>query len=239
MTLMILTKQTCVSALDILIMGSIPVIIVICLLHYSMWSFLHHHRCSVPSCPPQCRWFALQCLSTPQLLIYLGKKPRRLRDSIRVRRKSWGLIWTPAPKLRRYCFHMWAQLRSSLAQIQVNGWDGSMIEAIVTRVECGGRSALEMRLASYLSPFVLCFLKSHWRTSFITSSQPTMSGASSHIVSETCESWSCVLNTLSGESVCARERLKCRTMEPVSQIFLDGVDGLAIDCKRGKLSEIP
>ena len=112
-------------------------------------------------------------------------------------------------------------------------------QAIVTKVECGGRSVLEMRLASYLSPFVLCFLKPHWRTSYITSSQPTTSGGSSHIVSEACEIWSCVLNTLSGESVCARERFKCRTMEPVSQIFLDGLNGLAIGGNRGKLSEIP
>ena len=63
-----------------------------------------------------------------------------------------------------------------------------------------------------------------------------MSGPSSHIVSETCEIWSCVLNTLSGESICARERFNCRTVEPVSQIFLDGLD---IDGKRDILSEIP
>ena len=36
----------------------------ICFLHHSMWSFLHPHRCSVPSCS-ECRRFALQCLWTP------------------------------------------------------------------------------------------------------------------------------------------------------------------------------
>ena len=31
-----------------------PCITFICLLHHSMWSFLHHHHCSVPSCS-ECR----------------------------------------------------------------------------------------------------------------------------------------------------------------------------------------
>lgn len=111
-----------------------------------------------------------------------------------------------------------------------------MIEAIVTGVECGGRSALEMRFGFLFISICLVVSNISSKTSEITSSQPTTSGPSSHIVNETCEIWSCVLNTLSGESVCARERFKCRTMEAMSQIFSDGLD---IDGKRGILSEIP
>lgn len=81
MTLMILMKQPCVSAIDILIMGSISVIIIIFLHHYSMWSFLRHHRCSVPSCPPDVVDLPFSaCQRRRLLIICLGKKPRTLRD---------------------------------------------------------------------------------------------------------------------------------------------------------------
>ena len=74
-------KNPCGKAIDILIMGSIPVIIIIFLLRYSMWSFLRHHRCSVPSCPPDVVDLPFSaCQRRRLLIICLGKKPRTLRD---------------------------------------------------------------------------------------------------------------------------------------------------------------
>lgn len=88
-----------------------PCITIICLLHHSMWSFLHHHRCSVPSCS-ECRWFGLQCLWTPPTALLRQKCEGEFEDSFRIRRSSCGLNQTPALKQSRYCCPCWVQLGS-------------------------------------------------------------------------------------------------------------------------------
>ena len=88
-----------------------PCMTFICLLHHSMWSFLHHHRCSVPSYS-ECRWFGLQCLWTPPTALLRQKCEGEFEDSFRIRRSSCGLNQTPALKQSRYCCPCWVQLGS-------------------------------------------------------------------------------------------------------------------------------